>query len=444
MLQRLYFSLPFFLQSFALTLFGFFNDLRRYGGHYSQIEKTIKNRSADDLKEFQKSRLSAFLINARKSEYWDAKFSEYDVNPLLNPFEEIKKLPILTKKEVKDNFERITIRDNNSKLISIHTSGTTGSGLVFFESKQSEAERWATWWRYREAHGITRGEWCALFGGRSIISPDIRKPPFHRVNYASKQVLFSCYHLSEDTVANYIQVIENKRLNWIHGYPSFISEVASLAISNGIKLKHKPQFITLGAENLSAHQERIIECFFGVKPIQHYGLAESTANFSQLKGDKFLTVDEDFAFVEFLEHSEEKKIIGTNLSNLNFPLIRYDTGDLASDVNETVFPRHVGFVDGRSEDVITLSDGKKIGRLDHIFKDSLYVDEAQIYQEAVGSIEVRIKKNHRWSDASERDLRESFTERLGSSVEIKFVYVNKIPRTKSGKLRFVISEVYKK
>ena len=189
-------------------------------------------------------------------------------------------------------------------------------------------------------------------------------------------------------------------------------------------------------------QSKIIHEYFGVFPVQHYGLAESVANFSQLPEQPHLTVDEDFSYVEFIDNgNSQKKIIGTNFTNPNFPLFRYDTGDLASDIDETVFPRKVGHVDGRSEDIITLANGKKIGRLDHIFKDAVFIDEAQIFQPNIHDLIVRVIRNKLWNSDSESFLLAEFYARLGREVTIKFEYPESLDRTKSGKLRFVISEV---
>jgi len=61
-----------------------------------------------------------------------------------------------------------------------------------------------------------------------------------------------------------------------------------------------------------------MEAAFGLRPIQHYGMAEGVANISQCENGK-LHVDEDFAAVECLPideggESDCYKVIGTNVS----------------------------------------------------------------------------------------------------------------------------------
>ncbi|GKW54150.1 capsular polysaccharide biosynthesis protein [Pseudoalteromonas sp. NCCP-2140] len=448
MINRLYLYLPYFLQDIIISIYGFFNDRRRYGKHYLNIEKEKRNAmlcAPNDIKEMQDKRLSEALNNAKQSAYWSRVFDDYNVHTESPcPRQELAKLPIMSKSDARKNADDIKIY--LPKAISINTSGTTGAGLVFCETLESEAERWAVWWRYRNAVGIDKQQWCALFGGRTIINTNYTGKRFHRINYFSKQVLFSCYHLSPNTVANYINELNSREIKWLHGYPSVISELASLAQRKGLKLNYKVDYITLGAESVNANQLRAIEKFFSVKPTQHYGLAESVANFSQSNPhNSDLIVDEDFSFVEFIPNNNSVdvfRVIGSNFSNPAFPLFRYDTGDLATGVNESVFPRKLKSVDGRKEDFVTLPDGRRIGRLDHIFKDATFVDEAQLIQLEDLSLEVKLVINEEWSEKEHLgELQEAFRLRLGNEIKIQFKKVDVIKRTKSGKFRFVISKV---
>ena len=129
--------------------------------------------------------------------------------------------------------------------------------------------------------------------------------------------------------------------------------------------------MTVGAENLLAQQAALIRQAFGVKPRQHYGMSEAVANFSECEQGR-LHVDEDFAAVEFLPNpAGGYKIIGTNLSNLATPLIRYEVGDVASLADAPCDcgrpGRVVAAVDGRKEDYVVLKNGSRLGRMDHIF-----------------------------------------------------------------------------
>jgi phenylacetate-CoA ligase len=294
-------------------------------------------------------------------------------------------------------------------------------------------------------HGLQPGTWNGWFGGRSIASVKQQRPPFYRINYPMKQLMFSAHHLKADTVHLYVEQLQKRRITWLHGYPSQISLLASLMKQAGlIRVLPDLKIITTGSENLLETQQNIIAEVLGAPVVQHYGLAEGASNISQ-HPDGSLRPDQDFAYTEFIPLNEENpelcRIIGTNYHNPAFPLLRYDTGDLARIRWENGVPVVLS-IDGRQEDYITLPDGLKLGRLDHIFKKITEVREAQIYQPETGRVVLRIVKNTGYDAAGqEKMLLAETRKRLGNSIHIEIEYLDAIPRTKSGKLRFVISAV---
>ena len=98
-------------------------------------------------------------------------------------------------------------------------------------------------------------------------------------------------------------------------------------------------------------------------------------------------------------------------------------------------------IDGRIEDYVVTPDGRKIGRLDHIFKDMVTVRECQIVQETAGSLAFHLVRGPGYTPADEAALLAEARRRLGSSIGIDIVYRETLPRTPRGKLRFVVSKI---
>jgi phenylacetate-CoA ligase len=189
------------------------------------------------------------------------------------------------------------------------------------------------------------------------------------------------------------------------------------------------------------YQREIITKAFNVKPYEHYGLSEGVVNISQHKNGTY-SVDQDFAFTEFIPIDDEKRfcrIIGTNYSNLSFPLIRYDTGDIAEVEWLDGKPRVVR-VEGRMDDFITLGNGNKFGPMNQIFKNFQNVKEAQIYYPSTNSINVRIVKGEKFDlKTDEGVIIKSIKERLtDNKASILIQYVDQVERTRSGKIKSVI------
>ncbi len=361
-----------------------------------------------------------------------------------NVYSCLEKFPIISKQVVKEHFSKFHPSVEVGPTTTAHTSGTTGSGLVFPYTIEMENKQWAVWWRYRRALGIELETWCGWLGGRSIIPMTDKKPPFWRINKPGRQIMYSSYHLNSETIALYHKDITDRKLTWMHGYPSSASILSSLIIENGLKPIECVKWITTGAENLLEHQVNTISRAFPNAIVRtHYGLTEGVANFSQSKDGKW-HIDDDFAYVEFIPLSSDDnsvcKIVGTGFFNKAFPLIRYDTGDLAKIKWIGNHPEIIEIY-GRQEDYIELPNGVKLGRLDHIFKDCVNIKEAQIHQIRINLIELRIVKEKNYSITDEKQLLKEASSRFGDEVEIKITYCNQIERTKAGKVRFIVSDL---
>jgi phenylacetate-CoA ligase len=260
-------------------------------------------------------------------------------------------------------------------------------------------------------------------------------------------VLFSGYHMNATNLPDYVSELRRRRPPWIHGYPSLLSLLAAYLVDSGQELGYAVRWVTTGAENLLPHQSAVIEEGLGVKPVQHYGLAEGVANISQCELGAF-HVDEDYAAVEFVPLGNDglHRIVGTNFTNPAAPFIRYDTQDLAT-IREGAScscgrpGRVVEGIDGRREDYVVLANGTRIGRMDHIFKDLTSIREAQIHQSRPGEIKIRVVRGRAYREADELALVRETVKRVGQETKLEVEYVDALPRSSNGKLRLVVSEV---
>jgi len=312
---------------------------------------------------------------------------------------------------------------------------------------KAEQEQWAVWWRYRARFGLDRNTWYAHFFGKSIIPFERSKPPFWRINRPGRQILFSACHMSEHNLPYYMEELNRRQPPWIQGYPSLLALLASFVLENGLEMNYRPKVITVWAESLLPQQKLVIQKAFGTVCRQHYGMAECVANISECPEGN-LHVDEDCAHIEFLPlNGDSSRIIGTNYTNFAFPLIRYDAGDVVElEDPEKRCPcgrpgRLVRSIDGRKEDYILTPDGRRIGRLDHIFKDMVNIKECQIFQEHPERVVLRAVRSRKYTGKDEKILLHEARKRLGNRIEIVIDYVEAIERTSQGKLRFVISKI---
>lgn len=417
-----------------INFYGVLVFIRRYNPFffflYMKLRKT--NRKVDIKK------LQDFLIHADKhSQFWHNRFKEYNVNIYSKEvISELEKLPILTKAEVFKFKEKISCYRVLSH--NVNTSGTTGSALRFKETIRMESAQWAIWWRYRNDVGIGLFKKCGWFGGRKIISPTNSRIGYWRTVLPLNQVMFSAYHLDDHTVHRYIKKIESSRIEWLHGYPSQLLYFAELIERHKLKPPRTVKIITTGAEKLYESKRLELKRIFKCDVYQHYGLAEGVSNISENAYHKLIP-DQDFAYTEFTPTTDNSvfNIVGTNYYNKAFPLIRYKTGDqvLINDKSE------IEEILGREEDYVCLPNGRKIGRLDHIFKTYEEIAESQIYQYIDFSVEIRIVPRSNYSLGTEESLKKTINSYFSNKLLFKIVKVDQIERTRSNKIKFVISEI---
>ena len=453
-LQDIYAALPAPLQHAAASVYGARLDLRRYSGDYRRRERGAFARDrwgAAQMGDFVNQRLRRTVEHAAAYvPYYRDLFAMLGIRAadIRTTADLAAALPPLEKRTVQERApEFVSERRADLRCATVHTSGTTGAGLVFPMSLEGEREQWATAWRYRRRFGIERGMWYAHFFGKSVVPLHRKSPPFWSVNWAGRQLLFSAYHMTPANLPSYFEELNRRRPPLIQGYPSLLFLLASWMLANGARLAYSPRAVMSSSESLMPHQRRAIEAAFGMPCRQLYSMTEGAAAIAECEKGR-LHVDEDYAHLEFLPLGDGAyQVLGTVLTNLAFPLLRYNTGDIVEfDPANASCPcgrasRVVERIDGRIEDYVVTPEGRKIGRLDHIFKDMVSVRECQIVQETAGRLVFHLVRGPGYTPADEAVLLAEARRRLGSSIGIEIVYRETLPRTSRGKLRFVVSKL---
>ena len=208
--MKVYDRLPVCLQNLACTMEGIRVKRKKYGALTKKYLPDFMER--DNWNYAQKCAYRDKQIQRMVEHcyyhvpYYHNLFDKLGIDyKNIKTLDDLKLLPILTKDTVR-NCGNELMADNVSErdCYHMHTSGTTGSSLKFLYSKEAYAMQWAEAQRYEHDLGLTGSEWNAYFGGRSIVPKECNKPPFYRVNYAMKEVMFSAWHMCEANYPNYI------------------------------------------------------------------------------------------------------------------------------------------------------------------------------------------------------------------------------------------------
>ena len=79
--------------------------------------------------------------------------------------------------------------------------------------------------------------------------------------------------------------------------------------------------------------------------------------------------------------------------------------------------------------------------MDHLFKEVENVSAAQIVQNEIGKILIRIVKTQNYSEKDENQLKNELRQRFAKRLKYKIEYCEKVEIGKNGKQRFVINKL---
>ncbi len=449
--RKFYDLLPVFLQNRSIQLLDRRVVKNRLAGEFPALLAEFEGRetfSSDEVQDFRRKQLREYLILASDFPLHKRTLEDIGASPEIDdPDELLSALPVLTKQNLLDHLGDVKNANPSQRLIPVHTSGTTGAGLIFDSTRHNQWTQWAVWWRYRRRFGLTIDTPCEVFTGEVLVPAKQNSPPYWRYGWKSTECFYSAYHLGPETARDYVDNIRQRGSTWIHGYPSAIAALAQEIIEQNIDPGNSTRLVTLAGENVLEHQIEVIQSAFNATVRQHYGQAESAATISECETGS-LHVDEDFTTVELMPGEDAQaslRIVGTATNNTAFGFLRYDTGDRARMATHQCacgLPgRTIESIDGRNEDYVLLKDGTRLGRLDHIFKDMVNIKEAQIRQSSIDRLDVLVVKGNSYSEIDENQLLHEFEIRTGAKIGIEFHYLPIIEKTVSGKLRFVVSEL---
>jgi len=457
MFQFIYNSSPIFIQNIIISLYGLkLKYLRFYGGYNKTLKSLLLSQyyTEKQILDLQNSKLKKLIKDSYEFiPHYTSLLDEKKIKPEdIDIHNFTKYFPILQKDEVRSHPASFTSSKKTlGKTIKINTSGTSGSPLNVLTSKNAIQENYAFFARYLLNCGVKIGQPSVTFAGRIIVPKAQKKPPFWRKNYSMNNTLFSSYNISEDTIPSYIKELDRIQPRFIDTYPSALFEIAHFIVKNNIKHSIKPIAIITSSETLLDSQRKIIEQAFDTKIYDHYGSAEMSAFITQCREGNY-HINPDFGIVEILDsqgnevkEGEVGNIVCTGFVNRKMPFIRYSIGDSAKySTKSCACGSHFHLIDsieGRTDDLLILRDGRKIGRLDPVFKGLKSIKETQIVQVSLDKISVSIVKESDYDDEQNKILIRELKKRVGNDIDVTINFVNEIQRTKSGKFRAVISEL---
>lgn len=354
-------------------------------------------------------------------------------------------LPVLEKSILRGNeTEFVNPGIPSSRLIRGTTSGTTGTPLKLYYTRETFSKRWAFELRLRNWAGLKQvyHPRRAVFTGKDFIPQETKQAVYWRYARPLNSLMCSSYHISSQTARHYAQALARFAPEFIDGFPSALTALARICLHKGYPLP-RVQAIRVSAEVLTEADRACLEQAFQAPVFNQYGSSESSIFCSDNPQGEML-IHPEFGHVEILPDGQ---ILTTSFMNPVMPLIRYRIGDcvqLAGEGSSTALGRHfprLQAVLGRADDVLNIR-GKRIARLGGIWQDLDGLIESQIVLAGSDLLQLNLVVDERFKKpAYQRLIRERLHKKIGADIQVEFAYMDKIPRGENGKFKAIKNSI---
>ena len=412
--------------------------------------------SPEQLQAYQLQRLKNLLSHVELHvPYYRELFKKLDLTAdRFQSLESLQRIPLLTKQLIKENTDALKA-DNCQTLQRFNTGGSTGEPLVFYIGKERVSHDVAAKWRATRWWGVDIGDpEIVVWGSPVELGAQDRVREIR--DRLLRTELIPAFEMSDDNLDRFVEKIRQVKPKMLFGYPSSLSLIARHARKQGVgmdRLGIKVAFVT--SERLYDEQKRDIESIFGCPTANGYGGRDAGFIAHQCpEGSMHITAEDIIVEIidsdgNVLPAGKAGEVVVTHLATGEFPFIRYRTGDVAV-LGEERCPCGRGLpilkeIHGRTTDFIVAMDGTVMHGLAliYILRDIPSVLQFQIVQESRERIVVKLVTSDAFDDNLSRQVVDGFRSRLGQDVTVDLVRVDTIPAEKSGKYRYVKSNMAK-
>ena len=422
-----------------------------------RIEK-IQFYSRRELDIYQNYKFRKLILHAFNNvRFYRKWFRTHNLNH--NDFKtvsDIKKLPILTKDIIRQNFDDfISLNSKKYKPILLMTTGSTGLPFQFYVDKMALIKERASYWRQWRLYNVKFKDRRAILRGTLVHEHGTKAQSLWKYGFFNKELNLNTFHMNEENCKKIIAEIIHFRPKLLQVYPMALYTLSYYIKNFGIKFPSL-KMIHFSSEAYTPIHRDFIKQQFTCPILDRYGQSEIVLNAFECKPENGYHVEEENNILELLDKNEDQvsegesgRIIGTNLFNYSMPLIRYSTEDLAvmgeSNCSCGRYTKKLKSIQGRILDQIITEDKSLISGISfyHYWKHRIIekipnISYVQIVQPKLKELIITILPNRLYSKKDEKKIVEELKNLVGK-LKFSFEYINKRPNGQ--KWRFTISKI---
>jgi len=423
--------------------------------------------SEKQLKSYQNEQIHKLVKHCVENvPYYTKLFADFGLIPNdITSRQDLVKLPILTKQDIRDNYDQFISKDVDLRKTKMHsTGGSTGVPLQFKTDINTWNMAWASTFRAWKWYGFYLGEKIFTIGGNSLVSKQkiTTKDVFEK--YLMRNFKFHSSQMKQSDMKIFYDSFVKVKPKAVRGYGSTLYVFAKYIKENKLPIPQIKVILTTG-EVLLPEYRMLLQEVFKAPLYDNYGAGDGGIASHECYMHEGLHITEERCAIEvcdkhgdLLNDGDIGHVITTDLFNYAFPFIRYQVGDMSYIKKEKCScgrkSRLFGEILGRNGKLLYSKEGVPISptmlpimlypELNYHKKEyqELYnkIDRFQIQQDKLGDIKILLKMKQRNDENSKNYsyIIENYKNYFSGS-KCKLYFVNEIKPLPSGKEDYVIS-----
>ncbi len=358
----------------------------------------------------------------------------------------LKSIPLLEKDSVRERLDDLLALDANRSQVKLgHTGGSTGKPLAFWYDEAKHELMRAGMMRGFMMSGWRPGQKVLNFWGarQDVVAGGVFGLDSAWSDWIAAEKTIGATEFTEAKLHEWASFVQHYQPVLLYGYPSAMSELARYILAERLVMPRRLIGVYSTAEMLTDTQRDLMQQAFGCKVFNQYGCRE-VPNIAWECRHGNMHVFADLVRLESERIDGEDQLLVTSLTNRLMPFIRYQLGDSGRLLDDecdcgSPFPlMEMGLC--RHNDLIRTRNGKSIhpGFFHHLLDGQSQVQQFQWVQRELDRIELNLVAALPLDTAAQAALTETLCQKMEDRVTLQVNQVTEIPRTQSGKHRFVI------
>lgn len=423
--------------------------------YLKEFELKQFNNIEENKKEQQRILYKHILYIKKNIPYYKKIIQEKKIKFSLETiYEDLKKLPILSKQMIQKNYDDLINKDLLSQATLNTSGGSTGKPVAFYQDKEFNDRGAAdnmlhnTWGGWQEGELLVK-----LWGSEADTIKGSEGSRGLLVRHGMNELILNTFVLNEENIQKYISIINKKKPRLIVAYVQSAVTMAKYILENKIQI-HQPQVIIVSAGTLYKDFRITIEKAFSTKVLNRYGSREIHSIGCECDKQEGIHINILNNHIEIIDKKgnevspgETGEIIITNLRNKVMPLIRYQIGDIAQKSENEQCSCQRGFpliktIRGRDVNLFVTKHNNLIDGeyFTHLFYHKPWIEQFQVVQETKDLITIRVVKK---DPENEKDIQEinELIHHVMEDINIEWRFEKHIESTPSGKYLYTMSKV---